>query len=157
MTFPDSVKSEPEPLRIGEVRRAYKPPALIRFGRISGLTMGSGGNASDGGGNKTKPTGMGMGMGMSDPAAKQNIVRVATLPQGIGLYLFDYRPELRDLAGHGRQLGVMADEVEGVLPVAVSVAPDGYKMVNYSLLEIKYVDVAIAFNRASLAASSRAA
>ncbi len=81
-------------------------------------------------------------MGMSDRRAKQNIVRVATLPQGIGLYLFDYRPELRDLAGHGRQLGVMADEVEQIKPEAVSLHPTGYKMVDYGQLDINPVDVA---------------
>ena len=33
-----------------------------------------------------------------------------------------------------RDVGVMADEVETVLPQAVCVHPDGYKMVNYALL-----------------------
>ncbi|MCB1720112.1 MAG: tail fiber domain-containing protein, partial [Candidatus Competibacteraceae bacterium] len=86
----------------------------------------------------------------SDRTAKQGITRVATLPQGIGLYLFDYRPELRDLAGHGRQLGVMADEVEGVMPDAVSLHPAGYKMVNYALLGIRSPDVAWTLADASL-------
>ncbi|MCB1675328.1 MAG: tail fiber domain-containing protein [Halioglobus sp.] len=82
---------------------------------------------------------------MSDRAAKKNIVRVATLAQGIGLYLFDYLDELRDLAGHGRQLGVMADEVESVMSEAVSMHPAGYKMVDYDLLAIKAREVALAF------------
>lgn len=82
---------------------------------------------------------------MSDRTAKQNIIRVATLPLGIGLYLFDYLDELRDIAGHGRQLGVMADEVEGVMPEAVWLHPTGYKMVNYDLLAIRQRDVASAF------------
>ena len=50
---------------------------------------------------------------------------------GIGLYLFDYKPEFRDAWGHGRQLGVMADEVEAVMPNAVSVRADGYRTVDY--------------------------
>jgi hypothetical protein len=55
---------------------------------------------------------------------------------GIGLYLFDYKPEYRDQWGHGRQFGVMADEVESVMPQAVSIHPDGYKVVDYAMLGI---------------------
>jgi hypothetical protein len=33
----------------------------------------------------------------------------------------------------------MADEVEQVMPEAVSVHPDGYKMVNYAMLGISRV------------------
>ncbi len=36
----------------------------------------------------------------------------------------------------GRQFGVMADEVEAVLPQAVVMHPDGYKRVDYALLGI---------------------
>jgi hypothetical protein len=54
----------------------------------------------------------------------------------MGLYLFDYKPEFRDTCGHGRQFGVMADEVEQVMPEAVSVHPNGYKMVDYAILGI---------------------
>lgn len=72
----------------------------------------------------------------SDRLMKENVVYVDCHPLGIGLYLFDYKPEFRDLWGHGRQFGVMADEVEQVMPEAVSVHPDGYKMVNYAMLGI---------------------
>ncbi len=65
---------------------------------------------------------------------KENILRVGTHPLGIGLYLFDYKQEYRDRWGHGKQCGVMADEVEAVLPEAVSVHPDGYNTVNYAML-----------------------
>ena len=53
-------------------------------------------------------------------------------PAGFGLYLFDYKPAYRETAGFGRQFGVMADEVEAVLPQAVVMYPDGYKMVDYA-------------------------
>ena len=46
------------------------------------------------------------------------------------------RSTYRDAWGHGRQFGVMADEVERAMPEAVSVHPDGYKMVNYAMLGI---------------------
>ena len=76
----------------------------------------------------------------SDRAVKENIVRVGTHPLGIGLYLFDYKPEYRETVGFGRQFGVMADEVEAVLPQAVVMHPDGYKMVDYALLGIDFPD-----------------
>ena len=59
---------------------------------------------------------------------------------GFGLYLFDYKPEFRDAWGSDRQFGVMTDEVEVVIPAAVYVHPDGYKMVNYPLLGINRAD-----------------
>lgn len=73
----------------------------------------------------------------SDRAAKENIVRIGLHPLGIGLYLFDYKPEFHDSYGHGRQFGVMADEVESVMPVAVSFGPRGHKVVNYAMLGVK--------------------
>jgi hypothetical protein len=73
---------------------------------------------------------------MSDRNAKENIILVGRHPLGIGLYLFDYKPEYRDKWGAGRQFGVMADEVGTVMPEAVLVHPDGYKMVNYTMLGI---------------------
>ena len=76
-------------------------------------------------------------MGGSDRRIKENIVLLDDhLVGGIRLYLFDYKCEYRDTWGHGRQLGVMADEVERVMPEAVSVHPDGYKRVNYAMLGI---------------------
>jgi len=66
------------------------------------------------------------GLFTSDRRLKSNIVRVGTHPLGIGVYEYD-------IAGQ-RQRGVMADEVETVLPEAVVTRSDGYKMVNYGLL-----------------------
>ncbi len=62
----------------------------------------------------------------SDRRLKSNIVRTGTHPLGIGLYEYDIFGE--------RQRGVMADEVEAVLPEAVSTHPSGFKMVDYSKL-----------------------
>ena len=66
------------------------------------------------------------GLFTSDRRLKSNIVRVGTHPLGIGVYEYD-------IAGE-RQRGVMADEVETVLPEAVVTRHDGYKMVNYGML-----------------------
>jgi len=62
----------------------------------------------------------------SDRRLKSNITRIGTHPLGIGLYEYD-------IFGT-RQRGVMADEVEQVLPEAVSTHESGFKMVNYGML-----------------------
>ena len=64
-------------------------------------------------------------------------MRIGEHPLGVGIYLFDYKPEFRDACGHGQRFGVMADEVESVMPEAVSVHSNGYKMVDYALLGIR--------------------
>jgi hypothetical protein len=108
---------------------SYSVPALTVYGSVRDLT----GDVSGGAGDMTLPA---TGMGVSDPAAKENVVRVGEHAAGFGLYLFDYKPEFRDVHGHGRQFGVMADEVETIVPEAVMVNADGYRVVNYTLLGI---------------------
>lgn len=112
-------------------KRPYHKPKLQSFGRVHLLTQGSGPENGDGGQTMMQPP-------MSDRGIKENIVHIGVHPLGIGLYLFDYKPEFRKQWSYGRQFGVMADEVEQVMP-AVSVHPDGYKMVNYALLGISRV------------------
>lgn len=73
----------------------------------------------------------------SDVRAKENIVSIGQHPMGFGLYLFDYKPEFKDACGHGRQFGVMAQEVEPVVPDAVGIGTHGYKVVHYGLLGIR--------------------
>lgn len=72
---------------------------------------------------------------MSDIRAKENITRIGTLPNGLPFYQFEYKPEWKAEAGHGKFVGVMAQEVELVQPEAVITRPDGYKMVNYGVLQ----------------------
>jgi hypothetical protein len=72
----------------------------------------------------------------SDIRMKENINPVGVLPNGLNIYEFDYKPEFKDIAGHGKHIGVMAQEVEKVIPYAVIQANNGYKMVNYSMLGI---------------------
>jgi hypothetical protein len=77
----------------------------------------------------------------SDPATKEDIVRIGEHPLGIGVYLFQYRPEFRDVYGHGRQFGVMADEVRAVMPDAISTGPRGHAVVDYTMLGVRrFVD-----------------
>jgi len=71
---------------------------------------------------------------LSDIRTKENIARIGTLPNGLPFYQFEYKPEFKDEAGHGKHFGVMAQEVEQVVPQAVITNAKGYKMVNYGLL-----------------------
>lgn len=108
-------------------KAAYARPELTVFGSVRNLTGGSAGDVGDA---------TGMNMIMSDPRAKQNIRRVGTHPAGFGLYRFDYRPQFRATHGAGRQFGVMADEVEAILPAAVRRDASGYARVDYAQLGI---------------------
>ena len=63
------------------------------------------------------------GYAKSDRRLKSNIVRIGTHKLGIGIYEYDIE---------GRhEIGVMAQEVEQVMPQAVMHHADGYMMVNY--------------------------
>lgn len=108
-------------------KKPYRAPTLTVYGSVKELT----GNFS---GPNTGDT-MSMMTTASDRALKENIVRVGEHPAGFGIYLFDYKPEFADL-GAGRQFGVMADEVQGIVPEAVAVGSNGYRTVNYALLGI---------------------
>jgi hypothetical protein len=77
---------------------------------------------------------IGSSAAMSDIRVKENIKPIGWLPNGLTVYEFEYKDEWKDEAGHGVHIGVMAQEVEKVLPEAVITRPDGYKMVNYALL-----------------------
>jgi hypothetical protein len=83
---------------------------------------------------------MGLGgagiMAFSDIRTKENIKQIHWLPNGLPVYTYEYKPEFKDhpLAGHGKFVGVMAQDVEMVQPEAVITNTDGYKMVNYGVL-----------------------
>lgn len=124
---------------VAKSKRAYSSPKLMRYGALRALTQAGTTTANEGGGPTCTSTDTVRKACTSDRAAKERIIRIGAHPLGIGLYLFDYKPEFRDEWGHGRQFGVMADEVEAVMPQAVCVHPDGYKMVNYELLGITRV------------------
>ena len=112
-------------------KKKYAAPKLVEYGNVRQLTQtgSSGSSEGSGGTGVMKPAG-------SDRVIKENIAKIGVHPLGIGLYLFDYKSDYRDQCGHGRQFGVMADEVETVMPEAVSVHADGYKQVDYSLLGV---------------------
>jgi hypothetical protein len=70
---------------------------------------------------------------MSDIRTKENIELVGNL-NGLNVYEFDYKPEYKDEAGHGRFIGHMAQEVEAVMPMAVVTRADGIKMIDYGVI-----------------------
>jgi hypothetical protein len=77
---------------------------------------------------------LGAGYMISDIRTKEHIKAIGWLPNGLPVYEYEYKPEWKDEAGHGKFIGVMAHEVEAVQPEAVITRPDGYKMVNYGVL-----------------------
>lgn len=116
-------------------RRLYEAPSLATYGSVGVLTQGSASKHSDGA-NSKKDQG---NVQQSAKALKHNICRIGTHPSGIGLYLFDYRPEYAQYRySNGRHLGVMADEVEQVMPEAVGLNAQGHKTVDYARLGIRF-------------------
>jgi len=116
-------------------RKSYAVPSLIIFGTVRNLTQsGTGRRTEVKFGSFCIPSAT--RKPCSERRVKENIVRIGDHPLGFGLYLFDYRPEFRAEWGQGRQFGVMIDEVERVVPEAVSMHHDGYKRVDHSLLGI---------------------
>lgn len=82
---------------------------------LSGL-MGLGGNLA------------GAYFGASDRRVKSKVKRIGLLPQGVGVYEFEYTGDPQ----HEKQTGVMAQEVERIDPEAVITDHEGVKKVNYS-------------------------
>jgi len=74
-------------------------------------------------------------MALSDIRLKENVKPIGAI-NGINLYEFEYKPEFANhpFAGHGKQIGVIAQELQSVRPDAVSVHSSGYLMVNYGVL-----------------------
>ena len=71
---------------------------------------------------------------LSDIRTKENIKAIGWLPNGLPVYEYEYKPEFKAEAGYGKHIGVMAQEVEQVVPEAIITRADGYKMVDYAKL-----------------------
>ena len=71
-----------------------------------------------------------------DIRMKENIEPIGVANNGLTVYKFEYKPEFKDheLAGHGVHYGYMAQDVEKVYPYAVYTLNDGYKVVNYGVI-----------------------
>jgi hypothetical protein len=71
---------------------------------------------------------------LSDIRTKENIKQIHWLPNGLPVYEYEYKPEWKDEAGHGKFVGVMAQDVIKIQPNAIIHRDDGYMMVNYGVL-----------------------
>lgn len=95
------------------------------------------GQYSKGTGAHTSGGGLGKAIGMaaniaslfSDRRLKRDIRRVGELHDGLGVYRYRYLWE------DGERVGVMADEVEALRPWALGPEIEGYRTVNYHMLE----------------------
>jgi hypothetical protein len=94
-----------------------------------GFRGGGGGGGFHGGGGGR---GGGGGGRRSDLALKHDIVLLGLLDNGLGYYRFSY------LGSHKAYVGVMAQEVEGLMPEAVTRGSDGYLRVYYEKLGLKF-------------------
>lgn len=93
-----------------------------------GMAMGGGGRGGGGGGGR----GGGGGGRRSDIALKHDIVLLGHLANGLGYYRFSY------IGSHKAYVGVMAQEVERVMPDAVTRGSDGFLRVYYDRLGVKF-------------------
>jgi hypothetical protein len=99
----------------GELGQAKAYGQILNMpAQFLGMQYGAGGKA-----------GMGFGNMFSDRRLKKNIKQISTRPDGLNVYEFDY------VWGGGRQIGLMAQEVQTIYPGAVSES-GGYLMVDYS-------------------------
>lgn len=77
----------------------------------------------------------GIGKAFSDIVLKTNIQFENKIKNNLPIYTFEY---INKNHGVGRFEGVMAQDVEKTYPQAVSISPEGYKMVDYSQIGIEF-------------------
>ena len=96
---------------------------LLCWRRTGGGGFGGGGGGRGGGGGGRR----------SDIALKHDVVLLGHLDNGLGYYRFSY------LGSDKAYVGVIAQEVQAVMPRAVKRGDDGYLRVNYDRLGIKFL------------------
>jgi hypothetical protein len=94
-----------------------------------GFHGGGGGGFRGGGGGGFRGGGGGR---RSDIALKHDVVLLGHLANGLGYYRFSY------LGGQKAYVGVIAQEVENVVPDAVRRGSDGYLRVKYEALGLTF-------------------
>jgi hypothetical protein len=98
------------------MKKTYEKPVLLRQGVLSHLAAGAGSPAPS---------------AASDSRLKTNISTIGTTVFGLPLYRFSY------LGSDETFTGVMAQDVLGVMPQAVSRDATGFYRVNYGMLGIE--------------------
>jgi hypothetical protein len=102
----------------------------MRAGGGGGFRGGGGGGFRGGGGGGFR--GGGGGGRRSDIALKHDVVLLGHLANGLGYYRFSY------LGSDKAYVGVIAQEVQSVMPEAVTRGSDGYLRVTYEKLGLKF-------------------
>ena len=97
-----------------------------------GFGGGRGGGGFGGGGRGGGGARRGGGGRRSDMRLKHDIALLGRLDDGLGYYRFVYN------GGHTAYVGVMAQEVQTVMPEAVIRGADGYMRVSYDLLGLPF-------------------
>jgi hypothetical protein len=96
------------------MKKTYEKPTLVRQGVLARATAG-----------------VGLSQAVSDRRLKSNDSRIGTTILGLTLYRFSY-------LGSGEMFtGVMAQDVLGVMPKAVSRDATGFYRVDYGMLGIE--------------------
>jgi hypothetical protein len=101
-------------------RKSFGYAAPLRGARIGGRSFGGGGFRGGRGGRR------------SDIRLKHDIMLLGRLDNGLGFYRFTYN------GGHRVYVGVMAQEVQAVVPEAIMRARDGYLKADYGKLGLKF-------------------
>ena len=101
------------------------------IGRIGG-GGGGGGRIGGGGGGGGRGGGGGGGGRRSDMVLKHDITLLGHLDNGLGFYRFSYN------SSDKAYVGVMAQEVQTVMPEAVARGRDGYLRVFYDKLGVEF-------------------
>jgi hypothetical protein len=93
---------------------------------------GGGGGARAGGGGGGGPRGGGGGGRRSDLRLKHDVMLLGRLDDGLGFYRFSYN------GSDKAYVGVIAQEVQAIVPQAVARDPDGYLRVFYDRLGLRF-------------------
>ena len=82
----------------------------------------------------------GFGALFSDVALKDNLTKIDSLPNGLGIYTWEWNDKAKEL-GIDKQptFGVVAQEVQTFAPDAVSLHDNGYMVINYNHPELQGV------------------
>ena len=123
-------------MRMGGANAAFaNRGAMSRGGMAGGFGGGRGGGfggGGRGGGGFGGGGGRGGGGRRSDMRLKHDIVLLGRLDDGLGYYRFVYN------GGRTTYVGVMAQQVQTVMPEAVTRGPDGYMRVSYDRLGLPF-------------------
>lgn len=128
-----------------EARRAQLVTLTNLFGGLAGLgsstqmqqtSSGFGSQGFSGGASPFSQiaSAVGTAASFSDVRLKNEITFVGKLENGIKIYKWKWNEKGKELAGDQVEFGVLAQEVQKIVPEAVKRGPDGYLMVNYGAL-----------------------